>query len=168
MLKNILASICISLCLFFNTVYAETAQPNDAIALKDVAIGKAVFDINIAGNNPQKLALYLKVIQETYEGLVAQNVHPDILLAFRGSAVQMISTNQPENIALDTEEQLEQVADILKDLVEKGVKLEACSVATRVFNVSNDSLLPNIQAVGNTFISLIGYQAKGYAVIPIY
>ncbi|MEK7991696.1 MAG: DsrE family protein [Thiotrichaceae bacterium] len=168
MLKKILFSGLISLCLFFNTAYAETAQPNDATALKEVIVGKAIFDINIAGDNPQKLALYLKVIRETYEGLVAQNVQPDILLAFRGSSVQMISTDQPENIALDTEEQLEQVAELLKDLVEKGVKIEACSVATRLFNVSNDSLLPNIQAVGNTFISLIGYQAKGYAVIPIY
>ncbi|MCV6636129.1 DsrE family protein [Candidatus Albibeggiatoa sp. nov. NOAA] len=166
MLRSLVVSTCISLCLLFNTAYAE--QPNDAASLKDIAVGKAVFDINIAGNNAQKLALYLKVIEETYDGLVAQNVQPDILLAFRGSSVQMISTNQPEDMALDTEEQLEQVAELLKGLAEKGVKFEACSVATRVFNVANDSLLPNIQAVGNTFISLIGYQAKGYAVIPIY
>jgi intracellular sulfur oxidation DsrE/DsrF family protein len=166
MLKTFLSSVV--LCLFVNSAYAESPQPNDAAALQDVTVGQAVFDINIPGNNPQKLALYLQVIQETYTGLVAQNVQPDILLAFRGSAVKMITTAQPDNIALDTEEQLEQVADLLEDLMSKGVKVEACSVATRLFNVANDSLLSGIKPVGNTFISLIGYQAQGYAVIPIY
>lgn len=164
MLKTFLSSVV--LCLFINSAYAEA--PHDAAALQDVTVGQAVFDINIPGNNPQKLALYLQVIQETYTGLVEQNVQPDILLAFRGSAVKMITTAQPDNIALDTEEQLEQVADLLEDLMSKGVKVEACSVATRLFNVANDSLLSGIKPVGNTFISLIGYQAQGYAIIPIY
>ncbi len=31
-----------------------------------------------------------------------------------------------------------------------------------------NSLLPNVVHVGNTFVSLTGYQAKGYAIIPIY
>lgn len=165
MLKQFILYICLSLSL--NTVYAQQ-QPNDAAALEDVKVGKAVFDINVAGNNPQKLALYLRVIEETVDGLVAQNVQPDILLAFRGSAVKIITTEQDENLALDTEEYLAEVATLIKGLMAKGVKVEACSVATRLFQVSNDALLANIKPVGNTFISLIGYQAKGYAVIPIY
>jgi len=167
MLKMLLSCFALCLTILATPVYAE-ASPNDAAALENVSVGKAIFDINIAGDNPQKLALYLQVIQETVTGLVEQNVKPDILLAFRGSAVKLITTEQSEDLALDVEEQLEQVAALLKDLADNGVKIEACSVATRLFGVSNDTLLPNIKPVGNTFISLIGYQAKGYAVIPIY
>jgi hypothetical protein len=41
-------------------------------------------------------------------------------------------------------------------------------VATRLFSVDNATLLPGIEPVGNTFVSLIGYQAQGYATIPVY
>jgi hypothetical protein len=33
--------------------------------------------------------------------------------------------------------------------------------------VDPKTLLPGIEHVGNTFVSQIGYQAKGYAIIPI-
>jgi intracellular sulfur oxidation DsrE/DsrF family protein len=46
--------------------------------------------------------------------------------------------------------------------------MEACSVATRLFGVDNGTLLDGIKPVGNTFVSLTGYQAQGYANIPIY
>jgi len=46
--------------------------------------------------------------------------------------------------------------------------MESCSVATRLFKVDNASLLDGIKPVGNTFVSLTGYQAQGYANIPIY
>lgn len=167
MLKTLLFCFIVSFTLFA-TLPSYAELPNDSDALEGVEIGKAVFDINIAGDNPQKLALYLSVIQETVTGLVEQNVKPDILLAFRGSAVQLITTQHAEDIALDVEEQLEQVAKQLETLANTGVRMEACSVATRLFGVSNDTLLPNIKPVANTFVSLIGYQAKGYAIIPIY
>jgi hypothetical protein len=34
--------------------------------------------------------------------------------------------------------------------------------------VDNTTLLDGIEPVGNTFVSLTGYQAQGYANIPIY
>lgn len=41
------------------------------------------------------------------------------------------------------------------------------SVATRLTGVDAETLLPGVEHVGNTFVSQIGYQAKGYAIIPI-
>jgi intracellular sulfur oxidation DsrE/DsrF family protein len=52
-------------------------------------------------------------------------------------------------------------------LAQAGVRFEACAIATRLFGVENNSVLPQVKVVGNTFNSLIGYQAKGYALIPI-
>jgi len=63
---------------------------------------------------------------------------------------------------------LDSTVDFVMKQNYEGVRMEACSVATKLFNVSNKSLLNGIKPVGNTFVSLTGYQAKGYASIPIY
>jgi intracellular sulfur oxidation DsrE/DsrF family protein len=47
------------------------------------------------------------------------------------------------------------------------VRMEACSITTRLAGIDSETLLPGIDLVGNTFVSQIGYQAKGFAVIPI-
>lgn len=171
MLKKPLLAICLGLALGpLGYVQADTttaAAPNDAHALQGVKTGKVVFDINIPGD-AKKMALYLQVIKQTFEDLQRQNVKPDMILAFRGLAVKLISTQQPDDLPLDHEEALSQVAEIIAELQAKGVRVEACTVATTLFNVPHDSLLPGVVPVGNTFVSLTGYHAQGYASIPIY
>ncbi len=46
--------------------------------------------------------------------------------------------------------------------------MESCSIATKLMGVDNVTFIPYVKPVGNTFVSLIGYQKKGYALIPIY
>jgi intracellular sulfur oxidation DsrE/DsrF family protein len=140
-------------------------QPSDANALKGLTQGRVVFDINIS--EPQKLPLYLMVIDETISDLERQGVEPDVILAFRGKAVTLVSTDH-ERIELTEVPEVEKAAAQLADLQKRGVRMEACSVATRLFGVDNATLLPGIKPVGNTFVSLVGYQAQGYATIPIY
>lgn len=142
------------------------AEPNDRDALAGIATGKALFDVNISDDEPEKLALYLNVISETHTGLLTQNISPDIIIAFRGLSVKLVSRG---HFAVDAKEReaKDKIAYLISDLQKKGVKFEACSVATRLFKIENSSLLPGIKPVGNTFISLTGYQAKGYALIPI-
>jgi predicted peroxiredoxin len=142
-----------------------TDKPNDADALKGVTEGKVVFDINIA--EPKKLPLYLMVVDETVDDLKRQGVKPEVILAFRGKAVTLI-TKEREQIELTDFEYLDKANEFIKTLQSKGVKMEACSVATRLFNVDNGEILDGIKPVGNTFVSLIGYQAQGYSTIPLY
>lgn len=144
-------------------VAAEKGIP-DTAALKGVKTGKGVFDINLS--SPEKLPLYLEVIKETHHGLKAQGVKPELIVAFRGTAVKLVS-NARANFSKDQLEALQQSDELIRELAKAGVKFEACAVATRLFGVENNSILPQVKVVGNTFISLIGYQAKGYALIPI-
>ena len=139
--------------------------PDDAAALEGVERGKVVFDIN--NTSASALNLYLAVIRETFDDLVRQGVEPDIILAFRGPAVTLVSTDR-ERFESDDFDALDQIADYVADLEMLGVRMEGCGVATRLFQVDNNTLLEGIKPVGNTFVSLIGYQARGYAVIPIY
>lgn len=140
-------------------------KPNDADALQGVTTGKVVFDVNMA--DAKKMTLYLSVIRETVDDLRRQNVTPDVILAFRGKSVLLVSKDR-ENIELDQFPAYDRIAEQLADLRGEGVRMEACSVATRLFGVKNSTLLDGIKPVGNTFVSLTGYQAQGYANIPIY
>jgi intracellular sulfur oxidation DsrE/DsrF family protein len=145
------------------TAYAE--PPNDADALNGVETGKVVFDMNSAG--AEKTALYLTVIRETVNDFTRQGVKPDVILAFRGPSVKLISKDR-ENADPADLENLDKIAAQLADLQNQGVRMESCSVATRMLGVDNDQLLDGIKPVGNTFVSLAGYQAQGYSIIPIY
>lgn len=139
--------------------------PDDSDALKGVTIGKVIFDINMS--EAKKMTLYLMVIRQTVGDLKRQGVKPDVILAFRGLSVRLISKNR-EQMELTDFEHLDKIAQQLADLKQQGVRMEACSVATKLFNVENKSLLDGVKPVGNTFVSLTGYQAQGYANIPIY
>ncbi|WP_040336512.1 DsrE family protein [Candidatus Magnetobacterium casense] len=139
---------------------------NDTDALQGVTVGKVVFDIGMA--NPQTLPLYLKVITQTHADLERQQVRPDLVLAFRGKAVKLVSTNH-EAFPMDQHPLLEEIASLIAELRKKpGVRMEVCGLATGLFGVDNTTILPGIKPVGNTFVSLTGYHAQGYAAIPIH
>ena len=161
MVKNCIAALLVMASLEVAAVEA----PNDRDALQGVQQGKVIFDINMA--EPKKMTLYLSVIKQTVDDLVRQNVEPDVILAFRGLSVHLISKDR-DQMELTDFEHLDTIAAQLPELQQQGVRMEACSVATRLFNVENSSLLEGIKPVGNTFVSLTGYQAQGYANIPIY
>jgi intracellular sulfur oxidation DsrE/DsrF family protein len=159
-------SLILGFTLLVSHSLAHAEKPADSAALEGVTAGKVVWDINMG--DPKKLSLYLRVIQETYDDLVRQNVTPDMIFAFRGRSVLLISTDR-EAIPLEEHQYLDEVAELLADLSKRpGVRMEACSVACRLAGVETKDLLPGIHAVGNSFVSLIGYQAKGYGMIPIY
>ena len=162
MIKSI---ITLLVCLWFSQatlVYAK--QYDDSMALDGVNNPKTLFDLNLT--SAKKLELYLSVIKMTYDDISRQGHSPDIILAFRGGSVKLIST---ETWSFSEEDQvsLEKSAALIADLIKLGIKVEACSIATDLFKVENSTLLPGIKVVGNTFVSLTGYQNKGYALVPI-
>ena len=164
-MTNLSKVLMLSFALLIAPSLQAAGAPNDADALKGVAKGKVVFDINMA--EPKKMTLYLMVIKQTVEDLIRQNVEPDVVLAFRGLSVRLISEDR-EAMELTDFDHLDKIAAQLAEMQKMGVRMEACSVATRLFNVDNETLLKGIKPVGNTFVSLTGYQAQGYANIPIY
>lgn len=143
---------------------AHAAQYDDADALTGVTAAKTLFDINLS--EPQKLGLYLRVINQTYDDLLRQGRQPEMVVAFRGASVRLISTER-WSFSEEDQQQLIQSASLLKELKAKGVRLEACSIATDLFRIDTDTILPEIKVVGNTFVSLTAYQSRGYNLIPI-
>ncbi len=144
----------------------QADKPDDAYALKGVETGKVAWDISVG--NPDKLLLFLKVIEETYEDLVRQGVKPDMVFTFHGPVLNLLVTDRTD-VPLDQEEAHDAVAKLLQSLMARpGVRMEVCSVAARLMGLDSSGFLTGIHYVGNTFVSQIGYQTKGYALIPIH
>ncbi len=57
--------------------------------------------------------------------------------------------------------------EILSLSEQDGVKMEVCLYAAKVLGVDPNSILPEIDHVGNGFISVVGYQAQGYSVVAV-
>ncbi|MFZ2224467.1 MAG: DsrE family protein [Candidatus Deferrimicrobium sp.] len=131
------------------------AAPNDRDALKGLDTCKVIFDVRIS--DPEKMIFNLELIKETLEGMRRQGVKPVMIAAFRGPGVKL----------LGREGTTEEIRDLIVELNKKGVRMEVCAVATRVFKVDNSALVPDVVLDGNVLTSLIGYQNKGYALIPV-
>ena len=156
--------LSIFLSLFIAT-QAIAEKPSDADALEGIETGKVVWDVTLS--NPSRLLFVMKVIDETYEDLVRQNVTPDMIFTFHGRMIKLLSS-QPLELSLDEETALEELLALIQTMSKKpGVKMESCSVASRILGIDNNSIIPEVKPVGNTFVSLIGYQQTGYALIPI-
>jgi len=130
-------------------------KPDDSEAFAGLKSAKVIFDVRVA--DLDKLLFNLKLFDETLEGMVAQGIKPEMIVAFRGPGVKLLTIT-----ALD-----EEAVALLQSLKKKGVRFEACAVAMRVFRVNPAGLVPEINLVANVLNSFIGYQNKGYAMIAI-
>lgn len=157
--------IIIVLLLFLTSSWAASAEiVDDHDALQGVTETKTVFDIHV--NKPEMLVLYLEVIGQTYEDLKRQDQVPVFVVAFRGPALRFL-TSENWSFAVEDQARIEKASTLIKELLARGVKFEACSIAADLFKVDPKTYLPGIKPVGNTFVSLIGYQARGYHLVPV-
>jgi intracellular sulfur oxidation DsrE/DsrF family protein len=134
-------------------------------SMKDIKSAKAVFDVRIS--NPKSAALNLKIIHQTYKELVAMKKNPVSVLVFIGPSVKLISKNR-EGVSPEDQKSLDEIATTISAMSKDGINLEICLVAAKVFNVDPASVLPEVKRVGNGWISMIGYESRGYSLVPVY
>lgn len=134
-------------------------------AMKGVNSVNVMFDVRVG--NPQSAIIHLNLIHDTYKEFVAMKKNPVFVVVFMGSSVKLISADQR---GFQTEEQksLKEIAGIVSGMSKAGIRVEACLFAAKVFGVEPASILPEIQRVGNGWISEIGYQSRGYSLVPVY
>ncbi len=134
-------------------------------AMKGIKSAKAVFDER--ESNPKSTAGHLTVIHQTYKELAAMKKTPVFVIVFIGPSVKLISKNR-EGFSPEDQKSLDEIASTISAMSKDGINLEICLVAAKVFNVDPASVLPEIKRVGNGWISMIGYQAQGYSLVPVY
>lgn len=157
-------SLALAALVVAPTVAAENLHNRAAIdGLENV---KAVYDVR--KSNPNALDMYLKAIITNVENLEKEAVQADLVMVFISHSVKFINTAPALETEADYGEALASIRQSIETLQDLGVRMEACNGATRAFNVDNDTLLPGVEPVRSGFISLMGYQNNGYALIPVY
>ena len=81
--------------------------------------------------------------------------------------VKLLSTNR-DKIPSEDHETIGNIAATIAAMAEDGIRMEICLFAVRLFGIEPESILPEIEQLENGWLSLIGYQAKQYSLLPIY
>lgn len=160
---------CISRYLILMVIFifmVGTASAGEYEALDGVKRVKTVFDVSIG--SPQVANLVFWAVKNVYEDSSVQGLPepPKVAVVFHGPAVKMISSDRKGFTAEDNEA-LDKFAAMIREMKKDGVKIEVCQYALKVLGVDPSTILPEIDQVGNGFISIAGYQAQGYSVITI-
>jgi len=164
-IKQLFVALC-TLALAPLVVGAAHAAPlQDTEALQGLTSAKAVFMIDL--NNPGRVAHVLHVIGETEQGLQKQSVKPHLVVVVIGPAVAFL-TKDRRGISYMDERAVSEIQAGIHKLATVGVRTEACGVALKGMDVSPEDVIADVHPVGNGYISAIGYQAHGYALVPVY
>ncbi len=148
-------------------ISAGNAFSEEYKILKGLKSVKTVFDFELA--NPQDALIGLQLIDQTFKDKNMQRLgkKPDIVVVFIGPSVKLVSKNK-SGFTADEQKILDEFASAVSKMAKDGIKFEICLFAVKILGVDPSTILPEIKQVGNGWISLIGYQAKGYALVPVY
>ncbi len=156
------AALLIAILLVPITTLAT--QFTDENALKGLKAVKVICDVNVG--DPKLLLRRIELIDETYTQLIDAGIQPTFIVAFRGPATKFVTRGtgyvSPEDHAIKKE-----IQGWIDQFQENGFSLEQCAIAARSQKVSYDDILPQITVVQNGYISIVAYQNKGYALLPM-
>jgi len=152
-----------ALFLWFSCLSAASAAEYDA--MKGVDSVKAIFDMR--DGVPKIAAVHMKLIHDTYKELTAMKKQPVLVVIFIGGSVKLISSNQTRFTA-EEQKYLKEIDETISAMSRDGIRLEVCLAAVNYFGIDPDSIRSDIEQVPNGWISEIGYQAKGYSLVPVY
>ena len=135
-------------------------------ALKGVNSYDAVFEVTQA--SPEAANIVFWAVKNAYEVAEVKNLSkaPNIAVVFHGPAVKLLSSDKTLFNGADWAE-VGKFQATLRQMKRDGVKLEVCLYAAKVMGVDKATIIPEVDQVGNGFVSVIGYQMQGYAVVRI-
>ena len=140
------------------------AALNHGGALSGVMTANVYFDVNIG--EPAKLRTRLQLIETTYTQLVAAGFSPRVVIGIRGMASNYFTKGADYVLEADLPLKKEIAAKIEK-LRTMGFAVEQCRIAAGLQQIKVADFLPLVQVVDNGYVSMIGYQAQGYAYVPM-
>lgn len=137
---------------------------DDRAALADLKAVKIICDVNV--RDAKLLLRRLELIDETYTQLVDAGVTPTIVVAFRGGASHYVTRGdkyvEAKNAGIKKE-----IQGWVDQFRQNGFRLEQCAIAARAWKVDQADFLPPIHVVQNGYISIVAYQSRGYALLPM-
>lgn len=156
--------LAVSLALLL--LAAAPAFANGYKALAGVNQVKVVFDVSLGSAKMGNTVFW--AVKNVYEdkNVTMLSQPPEVVVVFHGAAVKFISSDQ-KGMSDAEKEEVNTFVQTIKKMKLDGVQFEVCLYAVKVMGVDPATILPEVDQVGNGFISVAGYQQKGYSVITI-
>jgi len=145
---------------------AIPAMSGDYAALEGVKSVKTVFDVSQGSPKTANIVFWAVNNVNDDKSVRALSELPQVAVVFHGPAAKMISTDR-NGFKESDNEALDKFANMIQQMKRDGVKFEVCDYALKVMGIDPNTVLPEVDHVGNGFISIAGYQAQGYSVITI-
>ncbi len=113
--------------------------------------------------------VHIKLVHDSYQAKAIKAVteKPDFVVIFMDSSVKLLS-NSREGFSPEEKKLLEEMDNVITAMSRDGIQMEICMFAANFFGVDPASISPLISRVENGWISSMGYQAKGYSLIPAF
>ncbi|MDF1555060.1 MAG: DsrE family protein [Deferrisomatales bacterium] len=137
-----------------------------ATALKGVQGFDAVYEVT--QGNPKVANVVFWAVKDSYAGPEVKSLSkaPNIVVVFHGPAVKLISSDKALFNGAEWAE-VETFQETLRQMKKDGVRMEVCLYAAKVMGVDASTIIPEVDHVDNGFVSVVGYQMQGYAVVRI-
>jgi intracellular sulfur oxidation DsrE/DsrF family protein len=133
---------------------------DDALAFSGLTSTRAIYDVRT--NEEKKLHFIFQVIRDTFDEATQQDVKQRYIVSMRGPTVKLLVRERQGDKELQ-----KKTRALIDELNHRGMRLEACGYALNLFGVEPEDLYSGVHAVGNSLNTLIGYQTKGYALVPM-
>ncbi|MEN8141173.1 MAG: DsrE family protein [Thermodesulfobacteriota bacterium] len=125
---------------------------------------KIYFDIK--ADSAAKLEKRLIWINETYEQARQRGVKATFIIAIRGPASFFV-TRGDEYVDEKEIPTKEKIKKWLHYFASRGVPIEQCGLSAELFDIDPNDFFPQLTVVKNGYLSMAGYQNKGYAYVPM-
>ena len=146
---------------------AGSAPAQDDEALKGVESIKAIFDLR--DGNPQSVLVHVKLLHDTYKdsAVKGKSGKPEFAVVFMGESAKLLSKNR-EGPSPEDRKLLDEMDAVITAMRKDGIRLEICMFAAEFFGVVPKTLLPELNRVRNGWLSSMGYQSRGYSLVPAF
>lgn len=137
------------------------AQEPEYAAMEGVTTARTVFDFRVG--NPEVALAHLGLIHSMLDNpaMKGGGEPPEIVVVFIGPSVNLVSTDK----SAAAPGARTAIAEKISAMDADGVGFEICMTSAHGHDLSAGSILPEIVQVRNGWVSLIGYQQKGYSII---
>ncbi len=163
-LNQIAVALVLGLAMVFAMGTSSVAE--EYAALKGVQGLHSVFDYSLG--SADAALLFFPAIRGVYtdKSVLALPSPPKTVIVFHGEAAKLVSTDRTG--LNDTQRQtFDKVAEQIRQFKKDGVTMEVCMYAVNALGIDPATLMPEIDQVGNGFISVLGYQAQGYSLVTV-
>ena len=155
--------VLLSFASYSAAVASGHGYDNDR-SLNGVEQASIYFDVSL--KDDALLVFRMELLDRTIKALAETGLDVRAVIGFRGHASRFITKD--DHYVLEEEiDNKKKIQNWIRQFSSRDIVIEQCAIAAQIHDIPPEDFLPEVSIVGNGYISLVGYQAQGYSVVPM-